>query len=90
MRDCALLMQVICGQDSCDVTSVALPLPIDVPTAESLAGIRLGVPSELLAQGVEPGVRAAFDATLRAAEGLGQAWWKRRFRTPDTPCRPTT
>jgi aspartyl-tRNA(Asn)/glutamyl-tRNA(Gln) amidotransferase subunit A len=71
VRDCALLMQVICGQDSCDATSVALPAPIEVPTTESLAGIRLGVPSDLLSQGVEPGVRAAFDATLRAAEGLG-------------------
>jgi aspartyl-tRNA(Asn)/glutamyl-tRNA(Gln) amidotransferase subunit A len=71
VRDCALLMQVICGQDSCDATSVALPAPIEVPAAGSLAGVRLGVPSDLLAQGVEPGVRAAFDATLRAAEGLG-------------------
>ncbi len=71
VRDCALLMQVICGQDHCDATSVALPAPIEVPSAESLAGVRLGVPSDLLAQGVEPGVRAAFDATLQAAEGLG-------------------
>jgi aspartyl-tRNA(Asn)/glutamyl-tRNA(Gln) amidotransferase subunit A len=71
VRDCALLMQVICGQDPCDATSVALPTPIEVPAAESLAGVRLGVPSDLLAQGVEPGVRAAFDSTLRAAEGLG-------------------
>jgi aspartyl-tRNA(Asn)/glutamyl-tRNA(Gln) amidotransferase subunit A len=71
VRDCALLMQVICGQDLCDATSVALPAPIEVPAGESLDGIRLGVPSDLLAQGVEPGVRAAFDAALRAAEGLG-------------------
>jgi aspartyl-tRNA(Asn)/glutamyl-tRNA(Gln) amidotransferase subunit A len=71
VRDCALLMQVICGQDPCDATSVAMPAPIEVPAGESLDGIRLGVPSDLLAQGVEPGVRAAFDATLRAAEGLG-------------------
>jgi aspartyl-tRNA(Asn)/glutamyl-tRNA(Gln) amidotransferase subunit A len=71
VRDCALLMQVICGEDACDSTSVALPEPIALPTAESLDGVRLGVPSDLLAQGVEPGVRQAFEASMRAAEGLG-------------------
>ena len=46
------------------------PAPIEVPSAESCAGVRLGVlrPAR---PGVEPGVRAAFDATLQAAEGLG-------------------
>ncbi|HEY3764698.1 MAG TPA: Asp-tRNA(Asn)/Glu-tRNA(Gln) amidotransferase subunit GatA, partial [Gaiellales bacterium] len=71
VRDCALLMQVICAKDACDSTSVALPEPIAVPTTESLRGVRLGVPTDLLAQGVEPGVRAAFDHSLRLAEGLG-------------------
>jgi aspartyl-tRNA(Asn)/glutamyl-tRNA(Gln) amidotransferase subunit A len=71
VRDAALLMQVICGKDPCDSTSVELPEPIEVPSADSLRGVRLGVPSDLLAQGVEPGVREAFDASLAAAEGLG-------------------
>jgi aspartyl-tRNA(Asn)/glutamyl-tRNA(Gln) amidotransferase subunit A len=71
VRDCAMLMQVICAKDACDSTSVALPEPIEVPTGERLDGLRLGVPSDLLAQGIEPGVREAFDASLRAAEELG-------------------
>src|SRR4051794_15882032 len=33
VRDAALLMQVICGKDACDSTSVELPEPIEVPTA---------------------------------------------------------
>src|SRR6476469_9464006 len=70
VRDAALLMQVICGKDACDSTSVELPEPIAVPTAESLRGVRLGVPGDLLAQGVEPGVREAFDVSLAAAEAL--------------------
>src|SRR6185503_16864400 len=41
------------------------------PTAERLDGIRLGVPEELTGEGIEPGVKAAFEATLRLAEGLG-------------------
>jgi len=71
VRDCALLLEVICGKDDCDATSVELPEPIAVPDASDLRGVRIGVPADLLAQGVEPGVRDAFDAGLRAAEGLG-------------------
>jgi aspartyl-tRNA(Asn)/glutamyl-tRNA(Gln) amidotransferase subunit A len=71
VRDCALLLQVICGKDNCDATSVELPEPIAVPDASDLGGVRIGVPADLLAQGIEPGVREAFDAGLRAAEGLG-------------------
>ncbi|HEX2377261.1 MAG TPA: amidase family protein, partial [Gaiellales bacterium] len=71
VRDCALLLQVICGKDDCDATSVELPEPIAVPDASDLNGLRIGVPSGLLEQGIEPGVREAFDAGMRAIEGLG-------------------
>ncbi len=53
--------------------------------------MRIGVPSDLLAQGVEPGVRQAFEASLRAAEGLGARVVEiDAARTPATPCRRTT
>jgi len=71
VRDCALLLQVICGKDECDATSVELPEPIAVPDAQDLRGVRIGVPSALLEQGIEPGVRDAFDAGVRSAQGLG-------------------
>jgi aspartyl-tRNA(Asn)/glutamyl-tRNA(Gln) amidotransferase subunit A len=71
VRDCALLLQVICGKDECDATSVELPEPIAVPDAQDLRGVRIGVPSGLLEQGIEPGVRDAFDAGIRSAGGLG-------------------
>jgi aspartyl-tRNA(Asn)/glutamyl-tRNA(Gln) amidotransferase subunit A len=71
VRDCALLLQVICGKDACDATSVELPEPIAVPDASDLRGVRIGLPGGLLEQGIEPGVREAFDAGMRAAEGLG-------------------
>jgi aspartyl-tRNA(Asn)/glutamyl-tRNA(Gln) amidotransferase subunit A len=54
-----------------------MPEPIAMPTAEDLRGIRLGVPEELLGggaedgTGIEPGVRASFEAALSIAEGLG-------------------
>jgi aspartyl-tRNA(Asn)/glutamyl-tRNA(Gln) amidotransferase subunit A len=76
VTDAALLLSHMVGHDHRDSTSLALPEPIELPTAENLRGIRLGVPEELLGgdeagTGIDPGVRASFEATLRLAEGLG-------------------
>jgi aspartyl-tRNA(Asn)/glutamyl-tRNA(Gln) amidotransferase subunit A len=55
---------------------VPFPGEIELPRAERLDGIRLGVPEELTGTGegetgIEPGVRASFERTLELAEGLG-------------------
>ncbi|HWE12474.1 MAG TPA: Asp-tRNA(Asn)/Glu-tRNA(Gln) amidotransferase subunit GatA [Solirubrobacteraceae bacterium] len=76
VADAALLLSHMVGHDPHDSTSLALPDPIQMPTAENLTGIRLGVPEELLGgsddeAGIEPGVRESFEATLRLAEALG-------------------
>ena len=73
VTDAALLLRQMVGRDRRDSTSLAFPGEIERPRAEDLRGIRLGVPEELTGQdgGVEPGVRANFEATLRLAEGMG-------------------
>jgi aspartyl-tRNA(Asn)/glutamyl-tRNA(Gln) amidotransferase subunit A len=71
VRDAALLLSHMVGQDPCDATSLQFPGPIEVPAAERLDGVRLGVPAELTGEGIEAGVKDAFDAALRQAEGLG-------------------
>ena len=71
VRDAALLLAAIAGRDPCDATSVELPDPVALPGRLDLKGLRVGIPADLLAQGIEPGVRAAFDATIQTAEGLG-------------------
>jgi aspartyl-tRNA(Asn)/glutamyl-tRNA(Gln) amidotransferase subunit A len=71
VRDAALLYGHMTGQDPRDATSIAHPEVIELPTAERLDGIRLGVPEELAGGGIEPGVQATFDATLKLAEELG-------------------
>ncbi len=73
VTDAALLLSHMVGQDQRDSTSLAFPEKIVAPRAEDLTGIRLGVPEELTGEGggIEPGVRASFEATLRLAEGLG-------------------
>jgi aspartyl-tRNA(Asn)/glutamyl-tRNA(Gln) amidotransferase subunit A len=69
--DAALLLSAMVGRDPCDSTSLGLPEPIRTPTARDLKGIRLGVPEELTGEGIEPGVLAAFNATLDLARELG-------------------
>jgi aspartyl-tRNA(Asn)/glutamyl-tRNA(Gln) amidotransferase subunit A len=77
VTDAALLFSHMAGRDPRDSTSTGLPQPFMMPTAQDLAGMRIGVPEELLGKGedegsgIEPGVRASFEATLRLAEGLG-------------------
>ncbi len=69
--DCALLLQHIVGHDPSDSTSVELPEPIALPSAERLDGLRIGIPEEYLTLGIEPGVRARFDETVARIEELG-------------------
>jgi aspartyl-tRNA(Asn)/glutamyl-tRNA(Gln) amidotransferase subunit A len=71
VADAALLLRHMIGRDACDATSLAFPEEIALPTAESLAGLTLGVPAGLLGQGVEAGVLAAFHAALDRARELG-------------------
>ena len=73
VTDAALLFSKMVGRDHCDSTSLEFPGQLTLPQAQDLKGIRLGVPEELTGEGggVEPGVRANFEATLKLAEGLG-------------------
>jgi aspartyl-tRNA(Asn)/glutamyl-tRNA(Gln) amidotransferase subunit A len=73
VTDAALLLKHMVGRDDRDSTSIGFPGDIDLPTAERLDGIRLGVPEELTdsAAGMEAGVLASFEATLKLAEELG-------------------
>jgi aspartyl-tRNA(Asn)/glutamyl-tRNA(Gln) amidotransferase subunit A len=72
VRDCALLYSIIAGRDPYDSTTVALPEAVELPTAETLEGVRVGVPRELNeAEGIEPGVRTAVQRAIDLVEQLG-------------------
>ncbi|MBW3653712.1 MAG: Asp-tRNA(Asn)/Glu-tRNA(Gln) amidotransferase subunit GatA [Actinobacteria bacterium] len=74
VTDAALLLRHMVARDERDATSIGFPGTIELPRAESLKGIRLGVPEELSGEsdvGIEAGVLDAFNATLTLAESLG-------------------
>jgi aspartyl-tRNA(Asn)/glutamyl-tRNA(Gln) amidotransferase subunit A len=71
VADAALIYGQMVGRDDRDTTSVGLPEEVRLPTAERLDGLRLGVVEELSGEGIEPGVLAAFRASLAIAEDLG-------------------
>jgi aspartyl-tRNA(Asn)/glutamyl-tRNA(Gln) amidotransferase subunit A len=71
VTDAALLLRHMVGADPCDSTSTGLPGEVALPSAERLDGLRFGVPPQLTGEGIEPGVREVFDASLRRIEELG-------------------
>jgi aspartyl-tRNA(Asn)/glutamyl-tRNA(Gln) amidotransferase subunit A len=71
VRDCAFLYSVISGRDENDSTTVDVP-PVELPTADDLKGLRIGVPKEMNGvAGIEPGVSAAVNSALELAQSLG-------------------
>ncbi|HEX9417249.1 MAG TPA: Asp-tRNA(Asn)/Glu-tRNA(Gln) amidotransferase subunit GatA [Gaiellaceae bacterium] len=72
VRDCALLYRIIAGRDRCDTTTVDLPEHVELPEADDLKGLRVGVPKELNeAEGIEPGVSASVNAAIELCRELG-------------------
>ena len=71
-RDMAALFGVIAGTDPRDATSATEPVPdYGAALTGDISGLRIGVPRDLLKDGVEPGIRDAFESGLRALERSG-------------------
>jgi aspartyl-tRNA(Asn)/glutamyl-tRNA(Gln) amidotransferase subunit A len=72
VRDNALLYSLIAGRDPLDSTTVELREAVEVPTAEDLKGLKIGIPRELNeAEGIDPGVAERVRETIALAEELG-------------------
>jgi aspartyl-tRNA(Asn)/glutamyl-tRNA(Gln) amidotransferase subunit A len=72
VRDAALLYRIIAGRDPLDSTTVGLPEAVELPEAEDLKGLRVGVPKELNeAEGIEPGVSEAVQRAIELCRELG-------------------
>jgi aspartyl-tRNA(Asn)/glutamyl-tRNA(Gln) amidotransferase subunit A len=71
--DAALLHEAISGHDPCDSTSVDAPVPPVVAAARQadVAGLRIGVVSELSGDGYQAGVLSRFGEAVELLESLG-------------------
>ncbi len=72
VRDAATLLGIIAGQDAHDATSS--PAPVEDYAAESdkpAEGLKIGVPDEYFAEGLDPEVRAAIEKGIDALKAAG-------------------
>jgi aspartyl-tRNA(Asn)/glutamyl-tRNA(Gln) amidotransferase subunit A len=72
VRDAALLLNVIGGQDSRDSTSADIPMPdFTRALAGGAKGLRIGIPREYFIEGIEPEVERAVRAAVKVLQGVG-------------------
>ena len=72
VRDNAVMLNVIAGYDPLDSTSV----PLDVPDYEAvlgqdIKGMKVGLPKEYFAFGLDPEIEKAVNEAVKVIEGLG-------------------
>jgi aspartyl-tRNA(Asn)/glutamyl-tRNA(Gln) amidotransferase subunit A len=72
VRDAATLLGVIAGHDAQDATSSPAPVPDYAAESDKpVVGLRIGVPAEYFAEGLDPEVRAAIEKGIAALEAAG-------------------
>jgi len=71
-EDCALMLQVMAGFDEKDSTSVDRAVPdYAVSLNDRLDGVRIGVPREFFADGLEPAIQRLMDEAVAEYRKLG-------------------
>jgi aspartyl-tRNA(Asn)/glutamyl-tRNA(Gln) amidotransferase subunit A len=74
VRDAATMLGVIAGHDPKDATSSTAPVPDFAAESDTPAeGLRIGVPAEYFAEGLDPEVRAAIESGIDALKAAGCA-----------------
>jgi aspartyl-tRNA(Asn)/glutamyl-tRNA(Gln) amidotransferase subunit A len=72
VEDAAILLGVLAGPDPMDATSAHQPVPNYAAALEkSVKGLRIGIPDEYFAEGLDPEVRAAVEKTADALRAAG-------------------
>lgn len=72
VADAAALLEVMAG--ACDRDSTCLDAPVPVYTAEigkDIKGLRIGMPAEYFAEGLDPAVRERVEGAVKQLESLG-------------------
>ncbi len=64
VHDAALLLGVLAGRDAQDSTCLSEPVPDFLEAEKSIRRMRVGVPQEYFAEGLDPGVRACVENAI--------------------------
>ncbi|GAB2593279.1 Asp-tRNA(Asn)/Glu-tRNA(Gln) amidotransferase subunit GatA [Nitrincola alkalisediminis] len=71
-EDAALMLQVMAGLDPLDSTSADQPVPdYRAHLNDSLAGLKIGLPKEYFAEGLDPGIAQQVQAAIQEFERMG-------------------
>jgi aspartyl-tRNA(Asn)/glutamyl-tRNA(Gln) amidotransferase subunit A len=72
VRDAATMLGVIAGSDAMDATSSTAPVPDFAAEADKpVEGLRVGVPAEYFAEGLDPEVRGCIEKGIDALRAAG-------------------
>jgi aspartyl-tRNA(Asn)/glutamyl-tRNA(Gln) amidotransferase subunit A len=72
VRDCALVLNAICGHDPCDSTSAPVETPDFTGDLEKgVRGLRIGVPRQYMPDTLDPGVRRCVEDALASLQAQG-------------------
>jgi aspartyl-tRNA(Asn)/glutamyl-tRNA(Gln) amidotransferase subunit A len=72
VKDAAIVLKVLAGQNALDATSSSHPAGDYVGALKQpVAGLRVGVPAEYFGEGLDPEVRAAVERTISQLEAEG-------------------
>ena len=74
VKDSALLLEVLCGHDKLDSSSVEMEVPTfgkNLTGDTSLAGMKLGLPKEYFVEGMDPEVEKAVRDAVEHCKSLG-------------------
>ena len=72
VEDCARLLGVIAGHDPMDTTSASEAVPdYAADLKRGIEGVRIGVPEEYLAEGLDPSVKESVSGAIERMESLG-------------------
>jgi aspartyl-tRNA(Asn)/glutamyl-tRNA(Gln) amidotransferase subunit A len=72
VRDAAEVLGVIAGHDPMDATSSTVPVPdYTAKLDDGVKGLRLGVPAEYFAEGLDPEVKRAVEGTIEQLRAAG-------------------
>ena len=72
VEDCARILNSISSFDEKDLTSLTRPFNnFGAKIGESIKGLKIGIPKEYLVEGIEPGVRIAYENSLKELEKSG-------------------